>query len=68
LPRCCQRSISARSIGRGARRIQDFELNIRNVSGGQGLIAFPDASLPGGRGAVDPCVFNLRFAANETAT
>jgi len=44
--------------------IQDFELNIRNVSGGQGLIALPDASQPGGRGAVDPCVFNLRFAAS----
>jgi YVTN family beta-propeller protein len=41
--------------------IQDFELNIRNVSGGQGLIALADASLPGGRGAVDKCVFNLRF-------
>jgi YVTN family beta-propeller protein len=46
--------------------IQDFELNIRNVSGGQGLIALPDASQPGGRGAVDPCVFNLRFAASAT--
>ncbi len=44
--------------------IQDFELNIRNVSGGQGLIALADASSPGGRGAVDPCVFNLRFAAS----
>ena len=37
--------------------IQDFELNIRNVSGGQGLIALPDAG--GNRGAVDKCVFNL---------
>ncbi len=37
--------------------IQDFELNIRNVSGGQGLIALPAAS--GGRGDVDKCVFNL---------
>ena len=44
--------------------IQDFELNIRNVSGGQGLIALADASLPGGRGAVDPCVFNLVFVAS----
>ena len=44
--------------------IEDFELNIRNVSGGQGLIALPDASQPGGRGGVDPCVFNLRFAAS----
>src|SRR5438094_6987931 len=34
--------------------VQDFELNIRGVSGGQGLI-----SLPGG--AQDPCVFNLRL-------
>jgi YVTN family beta-propeller protein len=50
--------------------IQDFELNIRNVSGGQGLIAFPDTAKPGGRGAVDPCVFNLRFveSANCPAT
>jgi YVTN family beta-propeller protein len=48
--------------------IQDFELNIRNVSGGQGLIALPDGSLPGGRGAVDPCVFNLRFAVNAACT
>ena len=46
--------------------IEDFELNIRNVSGGQGLIALPDASSPGGRGAADPCVFNLVFAANAT--
>ena len=37
--------------------IQDFELNIRNVSGGQGLIALPDAG--GNRGDVDKCVFNL---------
>jgi YVTN family beta-propeller protein len=42
--------------------IQDFELNIRNVSGGQGLIALKDPF--GERGAVDPCVFNLRFTAN----
>lgn len=34
--------------------VQDFELNIRNVSGGQGLIAKAD-------GSVDPCVFNLLF-------
>ena len=47
--------------------IQDFELNIRNVSGGQGLIALKDAS-SGGRGAVDPCVFNLRFAVNAACT
>src|SRR5439155_27113713 len=32
--------------------IQDFELNIRAVSGGQGLIANAD-------GSTDPCVFNL---------
>ncbi len=37
--------------------IQDFELNIRNVSGGQGLIALP--AVGGGRGDVDKCVFNL---------
>jgi YVTN family beta-propeller protein len=42
--------------------IQDFELNIRNVSGGQGLIALKNPF--GERGAVDPCVFNLRFTAN----
>lgn len=53
--------------------IQDFELNIRNVSGGQGLIALPDAG--GNRGAVDKCVFNLALpnpnpnnCAAETAT
>jgi YVTN family beta-propeller protein len=39
--------------------IQAFELNTRNVSGGQGLIALPDATQPDGRGAPDPCVFNL---------
>lgn len=39
--------------------VQDFELNIRAVSGGQGLIALPGAQ---GRGAQDKCVFNLRFA------
>ena len=39
--------------------IQDFELNIRNVSGGQGLIALKEAG--GNRAAVDKCVFNLRF-------
>jgi hypothetical protein len=44
--------------------IQDFELNIRNVSGGQGLIALKDPF--GERGAVDPCVFNLRFTVNAT--
>lgn len=42
--------------------IQDFELNIRNVSGGQGLIALKDAT--GRRAGVDPCVFNLRFVAS----
>jgi YVTN family beta-propeller protein len=61
LPTFHQRALNWSSV---RDEIQDFELNIRNVSGGQGLIAFPDASLPGGRGAVDPCVFNLRFAAN----
>lgn len=42
--------------------IQDFELNIRNVSGGQGLIALKDAA--GNRAGVDPCVFNLVFVAS----
>ncbi len=42
--------------------IQDFELNIRNVSGGQGLIALKDGA--GNRAGVDPCVFNLRFVAS----
>ncbi len=46
--------------------IQDFELNIRNVSGGQGLIALKDAA--GKRAAVDPCVFNLRFAINAACS
>jgi hypothetical protein len=46
--------------------IQDFELNIRNVSGGQGLIALKDPF--GDRAAVDPCVFNLRFTVNATCT
>ena len=46
--------------------IQDFELNIRNVSGGQGLIALKDAA--GKRAGVDPCVFNLRFAVNAACT
>ena len=39
--------------------IQDFELNIRNVSGGQGLIALKDGG--GNRAGVDKCVFNFRF-------
>ena len=43
----------------GGDEIQDFELNVRNVSGGQGLIALKDAA--GKRAGVDPCVFNLRF-------
>ena len=42
--------------------IQDFELNIRNVSGGQGLIALKDAG--GNRAGVDKCVFNFRFVEN----
>jgi YVTN family beta-propeller protein len=46
--------------------IQDFELNIRNVSGGQGLIALKDPF--GDRAAVDPCVFNLRFTVNAACT
>jgi hypothetical protein len=46
--------------------IQDFELNIRNVSGGQGLIALQDPF--GDRAAVDPCVFNLRFTLNAACT
>lgn len=49
-----QRALNWSSI---REEIQDFELNIRNVSGGQGLIALPDAG--GGRGDVDKCVFNL---------
>ncbi len=56
LPAFKQRALNWSSI---REEIQDFELNIRNVSGGQGLIALPDATKPGGRGAVDPCVFNL---------
>ena len=40
--------------------IQDFELNIRNVSGGQGLIALKDVG--GNRADVDKCVFNLVLA------
>jgi YVTN family beta-propeller protein len=63
LPAFHQRALNWSSV---RDEIQDFELNIRNVSGGQGLIALPDASAPGGRGAVDPCVFNLRFAASAT--
>ncbi|HEU0202359.1 MAG TPA: hypothetical protein VFR86_18250, partial [Burkholderiaceae bacterium] len=58
LPQFHQRALNWSAV---RDEIQDFELNIRNVSGGQGLIAFADASKPGGRGAVDPCVFNLRF-------
>lgn len=46
--------------------IQDFELNIRAISGGQGLIALKDAA--GKRAGVDPCVFNLRFALNAACT
>jgi YVTN family beta-propeller protein len=61
LPAFHQRALNWSSV---RDEIQDFELNIRNVSGGQGLIALPDAGAPGGRGAVDPCVFNLRFAAS----
>lgn len=38
--------------------VQDFELNIRAVSGGQGLIANAD-------GSVDPCVFNLVIPPNN---
>ena len=38
--------------------VQDFELNIRNVSGGQGLIARAD-------GSTDPCVFNLVVPPNN---
>lgn len=41
--------------------IQDFELNIRNVSGGEGLIALLDNTQADKRGAQDPCVFNLLF-------
>ena len=54
LPAFHQRALNWSSV---RDEIQDFELNIRNVSGGQGLIALPDAG--GGRGAVDKCVFNL---------
>jgi YVTN family beta-propeller protein len=46
--------------------IHDFELNILNVSGVQGLIALKDAA--GKRAGVDPCVFNLRFATNAACT
>lgn len=54
LPAFHQRALNWSSV---RDEIQDFELNIRNVSGGQGLIALPDAG--GNRGAVDKCVFNL---------
>ncbi len=56
LPQFHQRALNWSAV---RDEIQDFELNIRNVSGGQGLIALPDPTKPGGRGAVDPCVFNL---------
>jgi YVTN family beta-propeller protein len=56
LPAFRQRALNWSAV---REEIQDFELNIRNVSGGQGLIALPDATKPGGRGAIDPCVFNL---------
>jgi hypothetical protein len=59
LPALHQRALNWSSV---RDEIQDFELNIRNVSGGQGLIALKDPF--GERGAVDPCVFNLRFTAN----
>ena len=54
LPAFHQRALNWSSV---RDEIQDFELNIRNVSGGQGLIALPDAG--GNRGGVDKCVFNL---------
>src|SRR6185295_5402871 len=56
LPAFHQRALNWSAV---REEIQDFELNIRNVSGGQGLIALKDPF--GERGAVDPCVFNLRF-------
>ncbi|HET9207744.1 MAG TPA: hypothetical protein VFO28_15995, partial [Burkholderiaceae bacterium] len=59
LPAFHQRALNWSSV---RDEIQDFELNIRNVSGGQGLIALKDPF--GERGAVDPCVFNLRFTVN----
>jgi YVTN family beta-propeller protein len=63
LPAFHQRALNWSSV---RDEIQDFELNIRNVSGGQGLIALKDAA--GKRAGVDPCVFNLRFAVNATCT
>ena len=53
MPAFHQRALNWSSI---REEIQDFELNIRNVSGGQGLITLPGI---GGRGDVDKCVFNL---------
>src|SRR4029077_2383246 len=63
LPAFHQRALNWSSV---RDEIQDFELNIRNVSGGQGLIALKDAA--GDRAAVDPCVFNLRFTVNAACT
>jgi len=63
LPAFHQRALNWSSV---RDEIQDFELNIRNVSGGQGLIALKDAA--GNRAGVDPCVFNLRFATNAACT
>ncbi len=56
LPTFHQRALNWSAV---REEVQDFELNIRNVSGGQGLIALPDANQADGRGAVDPCVFNF---------
>ena len=63
LPAFHQRALNWSSV---RDEIQDFELNIRNVSGGQGLIALKDPF--GDRAAVDPCVFNLRFTLNAACT
>ncbi len=54
MPAFHQRALNWSSV---REEIQDFELNIRNVSGGQGLIALP--GIGGARGDVDRCVFNL---------
>lgn len=56
LPTFHQRALNWSAI---RTEIQAFELNIRNVSGGQGLIQLAD-------GSQDPCVFNLFRPAGST--
>ncbi len=56
LPSCAQRM---QNFSAGREEIGDLELNIRGLSGGQGLIARAD-------GSQDPCVFSLRRPAGST--